>query len=157
MPIKLRPIINKVASELGLDGELISAVIWQESRGNPYAFRYEPGFYIKYIDGKKLTGFVPSFNLVSEKSERHGRATSWGLMQVMGATARENGFEGTFLAELCDPETNIYVGARILKKLIDKHDSSQKALLAYNGGSNKEYPAEVFQHLDTKDYAAIFL
>jgi soluble lytic murein transglycosylase-like protein len=157
MPIKIRPIINKIASEVGVDAELLAAVVWQESRGNQYAIRYEPAFFKKYIDGKKLTGFIPPSGLVTETTERMGRAFSYGLCQVMGATARENGFEGPYLAELFDPEVNLYLGATILKKFIDKHESSHKALLAYNGGGNKDYPLEVFQHLETKDYAQMFL
>lgn len=34
-------------------------------------------------------------------------ANQWGVMQVMGGVAREVGFKGSFLTELCDPEVGI--------------------------------------------------
>jgi soluble lytic murein transglycosylase-like protein len=65
-------------------------------------------------------------------------------MQVMGQVARESGFDGSFLSSLCDPENGLAVGCKVLRKKLDaaRGDTTQ-ALLAWNGGSNAAYPAQV--------------
>lgn len=154
---EIGPAIYRASRETGINPQLIAAVIWQESRANPFAIRYEPKFFDRYIKGKELTGFVPSFKLISEETERASRAMSFGLMQVMGATARENGFEGTYLSELCDIQANIEIGVKILAKHIRKFEDTNKALLAYNGGGNKDYPLEVMEHIQSGDYQNVIL
>jgi len=80
-------------------------------------------------------------------TEAYARSFSWGLMQVMGAVAREEGFTGTSLAELCDPATGIDAGckhlANIFKRVGDVDDAKRVALLHWNGGANEAYPNEV--------------
>lgn len=158
MKREIGPVIYRVSRESGINPQLIAAIIWQESRANPFAMRYEPAFFDKYIKDKKLTGFIPSFKLISESTERNARATSFGLMQVMGATAREVGFEATFLSELCDVQNGIEVGVKVLKaKLAKANDDIMKALLLYNGGGNKDYPREVMAHIDSGDYHNVII
>jgi soluble lytic murein transglycosylase-like protein len=62
----------------------------------------------------------------------------------MGQVARESGFESTFLSSLCDPETGLTIGCKVLRKKLDaaRGDTTQ-ALLAWNGGSNPTYAAQV--------------
>jgi soluble lytic murein transglycosylase-like protein len=52
-----------------------------------------------------------------------------GLMQLMPATASEFGSP-----ELLDPEQNIATGTRYLRSLLDRYDSVEVALWAYNAG-----------------------
>lgn len=123
--------------EFGLPAGVLGAVIAQESSGNPYATRYEPGFFAKYIEFRprvKLGGTWPSG--VSEDTERHGRATSWGLMQIIGQTAREMGFEGIYFTELSEPALGVRFGAKLLKRKLEVYgpDLSQ-AISAYNAGT----------------------
>lgn len=123
--------------EFDLPAGVLGAVIAQESSGNPYATRYEPDFFAKYIEFRprvKLGGTWPA--AVTEDTERHGRATSWGLMQVMGQVARELGFEGNYFTELSEPSVGVRFGAMFLKRKLDVYgpDLSQ-ALSAYNGGT----------------------
>jgi soluble lytic murein transglycosylase-like protein len=119
-----------------LDAALVCAICEQESAWNPWAIRYEPAFERHYIHP-----IVPS----SPSMEDIGRAVSWGPMQVLGETAREFGFQGKFLSELSDPITGLEFGCRILahKIAIAKGDL-EKALLLWNGGSNLQYPDQVF-------------
>jgi soluble lytic murein transglycosylase-like protein len=63
-------------------------------------------------------------------------------MQVMGQTARESGFGGEYMAELLDPAVNVRLGAKILKRHIDKF-GERGGLLKYNGGADKTYPDKV--------------
>lgn len=57
-----------------------------------------------------------------------------GLMQVMPATARWL-VPGTSAADLREPETNLRVGFKYLRSLLDQYNGNQKlALTAYNRG-----------------------
>jgi soluble lytic murein transglycosylase-like protein len=126
-----------VAARHGLDGALVCAVCEQESGWDPWAIRYEPAFYARYVrpmvDGGEL----------SDLTEARARAFSWGLMQVMGQTAREKGYSG-HLAEICDPETGIEVGCSVLAgKLEEARGDVERGLLLWNGGADPDYPGEV--------------
>jgi len=120
-----------------LDAALVCAVIEQESGFNPWEIRYEPDFYNEYESPqKKLTS-----------TDAHARAFSWGLMQVMGQTAREVGYLGP-LAQLCDPTVGINVGCEVLRAKFAKASGDvRQALLYYNGGKNGSYPAEVIARI----------
>jgi soluble lytic murein transglycosylase-like protein len=122
---------------------LLCAIVEQESSWNTQATRYEPAFYERYI----VPLNVPGITLVPE--EATGRATSWGLCQVMGQVAREHGYLGPFQA-LCDqPATGLDLGAKVFaSKLKGASGDTFTALLHWNGGANKEYPSEVMDRID---------
>ncbi len=142
----------ETARVYGLDPALVCAVVEQESGWDPWAMRYEPAFYERYIQPKVLRCEI------RVPAEAHGRAISWGLMQVMGQTARENGFGGKFFSELCDPATGLDVGCRILRKYVEASHLGgnttdppsgdvRPALLRWNGGGNPEYADQVIARL----------
>jgi soluble lytic murein transglycosylase-like protein len=145
--------IFECAGRFNLPVELVAAVILQESRGDAFAIRYEPLFFVRYIDGKKLNHYVPK--TISPTTERHSRAMSWGLMQIMGETARQFGFDGESLAELVEPETNIEIGCRILSRHSEKTADMEATLLRYNGGGNKSYPKEVIGRISSGEIDAL--
>lgn len=130
----------RVAAEAhGLDPALVCAICHHES-GNwkPWAARYEPHFYGKYV--VQIQGI--------SDTEKTLRATSFGLMQIMGQVAREFGFQGDYLTELLDPTTNLEFGCRKLAKCMDRaRGDVRQALLQYNGGADKGYPDRVLQYL----------
>lgn len=133
------------AGKHGLDSVLVCAVTEQESAWNPWAVRYEPGFLSKYIAPLYMAGKLSA-------TEAYTRAMSWGLMQVMGEVARENGYGLATLAELCDPAIGLEFGCRILAaKLARAKGDIPNALLAWNGGANENYPAEVLARM--KNYS----
>src|SRR5258708_13282468 len=77
-------------------------------------------------------------------TEVYARGFSWGLMQVMGQVAREAGFDALFLSALCDPEQGLTIGCKVLHKKFDAMaGDSTRALLAWNGGANPTYAAQV--------------
>lgn len=122
-----------------LDPLLVCAVVEQESAWNPFAIRYEPAFYDRYI--------VP-LNLKSS-TDAHARSISWGLMQTMGQVAIENGVVVKFLSELCDPHVGLNAGCVILKaKLARAGGDIPKGLLYWNGGGNPKYPDEVMARME---------
>jgi len=145
--------INQAAVANDIPSTILAAVVLQESGGDPLAIRYEPRFFQTYLVGATrhtLAGFVPNPNQCSFQTELRARAFSWGLMQLMGQTAREQGFDGVFLSGLLDISTNLSIGAKYLaKKVKHKDGNMEAALLAYNGGGNPIYPQEVMAHIDT--------
>jgi soluble lytic murein transglycosylase-like protein len=70
------------------------------------------------------------------------------LMQVMGQTAREHEFAAGSLASLCDPAIGLDVGCRVFaRKLGAARGKVEQALLFWNGGANRSYPAEVLARI----------
>ena len=133
------------AEMYGLDPLLVGAVVWQESRANPWAIRYEPEFFKKYLENAVLEHYIPNMFLCTRGTERQARAFSWGLMQIMGQTAREYGFQG-LLTELLQPEINLSVGCKILKTLLSQKQSVEEALDAYNRGPGTPFDPDYYYH-----------
>lgn len=135
-PQEQETLARRAAARHNLDEALVCAVVEQESGWNPWAMRYEPGFYDQYVPKN-----LPS-------TEARARAFSWGLMQVMGEVARENGFTGKFLTELCQSTAGLEVGCRVLKRKLDKASGDiPKALLLWNGGARPAYADEVLARM----------
>ncbi len=124
---------KKYASKYGLDPLIVCAVIEQESGWNCWAMRFEPAFLVRYIEPLTL----------GNPTEEQARATSFGLMQTMGQVAREKGFQGKFLTELCDPDVGVDIGCRKLQSCFLAHSDPEASLLAYNGGGNAFYGQQV--------------
>ena len=136
-PSQLLALARKAAAAQALESPLVCAVVEQESAWNPWAMRYEPAFFTKYV--------APLYtNNKISATEAYARGFSWGLMQVMGQVARESGFDAQFLSALCDPEQALAVGCKVLRRKLDAaNGDSTRALLAWNGGANALYPAQV--------------
>jgi soluble lytic murein transglycosylase-like protein len=67
----------------------------------------------------------------------------------MGQLARELGFKGKFLSELCDPLVGLeYLCRALNQKLGFAGGNMEKALLFYNGGGNPNYPTEVLARVE---------
>jgi len=148
--MSLAPLIVEQAKQTGISPMLLSAVIHQESGGNIWAVRYEPGFERKYLSGKTrstLEGYVPK--ACSLDTEIKLRCHSFGLTQLMGQVARERGFRGDFLTELLDPKVNLKWGAEFLQTLLLKHQDTEKALLRWNGGGDPDYGKKVLKHIES--------
>jgi soluble lytic murein transglycosylase-like protein len=136
-PSQLIALARKAAAAQALDTALVCAVVEQESAWNPWAMRYEPAFFTKYVASLYTNNKVSA-------SEAYARGFSWGLMQVMGQVARESGFDALFLSALCDPEQGLAVGCKLLRKKFDVVGAdTTRALLAWNGGANPLYPVQV--------------
>jgi soluble lytic murein transglycosylase-like protein len=136
-PSQLLTLARKAAAAQSLDPALVCALIEQESGWNPWAMRYEPAFFSKYVASLYTNNKITV-------TEAYARGFSWGLMQVMGQVAREFGFDALFLSALCEPEQGLAVGCRVLRKKLDAMaGDSTRALLAWNGGGNPNYAAQV--------------
>jgi soluble lytic murein transglycosylase-like protein len=137
VPLHLVAMASRAAAAQSIEPALVCAVVEQESGWNPWAMRYEPLFFAKYV--------APLYtNSKVSASEAYARGFSWGLMQVMGQVARESGFDPLFLSALCDPELGLAVGCKVLRKKLDTMPGdTMRGLLAWNGGANSAYPAQV--------------
>jgi hypothetical protein len=134
-----RALVDRVAGMLTLDARLLYGQAIVESSLEPYAFRYEPAFYRRYVVGN------------ASLSKKWGplAACSYGALQLMFATALEIGFQGS-PEDLFDSETGLYWGARYLALLKTwAHGDMVRALCAYNGGKG----AALSQPYRTQAYA----
>lgn len=125
---------------------ILKAIAMTESSLNERAYRYEPAFWTRYMKGKP---------------EWEGRdvaevSASYGLMQLMFATATWLGFKGSG-EDLYNPVVNIELGAKLLRKLLNKVKFESSALWAietslaqYNGGAWKN--PDKFGKLRTQKY-----
>lgn len=101
--------IKAESAKNNLDPYLVASLIRQESEFNPSVISY---------------------------------ANAWGLMQLLpsvGRTmAREEGIAHFQTYQLLDPDTNIRLGTRYLRQLLEKFDGVQEyALAAYNAGDSR--------------------
>ncbi|MGH9735415.1 MAG: transglycosylase SLT domain-containing protein [Candidatus Acidiferrales bacterium] len=135
-PPGFQAIARSAAARYGLDPALVCGVIDRESSWDQYATRYEQEFFNRYI--------FPLFkDPTISATEAHLRAFSWGLMQVMGQTAREFGYAGA-LPALCLPLNGVEVGCKVLAhKIAVNGNDAAKGLEAWNGGANPNYAPEV--------------
>lgn len=153
MSFQLSPVLLQAkAAAHGLPPLLITAFIEQESAGDPYAWNPEPRY--RYLwDVKRQAPFrtLTDAERASETpphdfptlggdcdQEWWGQQASWGLMQVMGAVARECGFRDTYLPALVEPATNLEYGCRHLAALrarFYRPHAWPGVIAAYNAGS----------------------
>lgn len=148
--------LEKLAAHMGaargafLDNEwglhpnaLMFGWVEQESSWNPWASREEPAFYRKYIAPKLGNGLA--------RREGWQLATSFGLLQVMGVTAREMGYEQRYLPQLVDPSLGLFYGVKYLLHQKRRGDGTwSQGLAAYNGGlgGNRTPPYRRQEYVD---------
>lgn len=130
--LALLGLIVTLATQAGIPPEMVLAIIEAESGGNPYATVFNPNA------GVKMQFKRPA--LCSEGTEKIHQGTAWGLMQVMGLTARGLGFEG-WLSELVDPEVNVRLGVAYLAELKGRFGASyglDGVIAAYRKGAPRK-------------------
>lgn len=135
--------VQYVSERHDLDPVVVLAIIEQESAYQTLAMRFEPGY--RWLWPKQNKVQAPCG--VSLSTEKNQQATSWGLMQVMGAVAREHGCALPFLSALCHPTLGVEYGCRHLAKLKARWSTPADYISAYNAGHptmrNKQYVADV--------------
>ena len=75
----------------------------------------------------KLNGITLDTEIVAQRC-------SFGLGQVLGATARSYGFQGP-LVSLCDPQVGIEWCCTVFKKNGARYATDDEKVIAYNAGS----------------------
>ncbi len=124
---QLQQLAQTTAEKHGVPVALIWRLIATESEWNIYAARYEPNFGRFFAPG-------PEVHKTTWQTERELQKISWGLCQIMGWTARTEGWIKP-IPELLDPGDNIDFACRYLVKLRNFHPqmpSWRWAITAYN-------------------------
>lgn len=134
----------------GITPALVMGFIQTESSGDSWAHNPEPKYrwlwdyekrrpFRAITKAEECSEYPPSdFTAprgVDPDAEWWDQQSSWGLMQVMGAVAREVGFSGPFLTALCDPEIGVFIGCAKLKALLRQWGDPEMAACVYNRGS----------------------
>lgn len=167
---QLDQIVGETVPAFGsVPASIVLAVIEVESGGDPWAWNPEPKWRwfwdvrrnkaFRAVTAAEVASEVPPADFkaacagVDPDAEWWGQQASWGLMQPMGAVARENGFDGKFLNALHDPILNVCIGCRHLANYARRYLATYGwpgVLRAYNGGpyaavhhTNPEYPEKV--------------
>lgn len=126
MTTTIEQLISSAAHEFDVPRDLVHALCMAESSMNPWAMRYEPTY-------RWLYGSVDAMS----DTERTGQKISWGLMQIMGAVAREYGFTGWF-PSLCDPAVGLKYGVKHIARFYQRHNNWPDAIASYNAGSPRK-------------------
>lgn len=114
------------AKAFDLEPELVTAIVMVESAGRTNAYRYEPNFWLRYMANKPEYAGGNPYRL----------SASYGLMQVMYATAHFHGFEAC-PEVLFQPAMGLTYGCKHLRKLLNECDGDvEMALAQYNGGKS---------------------
>lgn len=142
-------IIVSIAHEYGIEPSLALALCEQESTFDPWAHNPEPNYrylwdVLRNRPFRKLTpqenaSEIPpadfqTFPGVPRDTEWWDQQASWGMAQIMGAVARERGFMGRFLTQLCDPKIGLPLSFAHLRIYLHRYGGIFRALEAYNGG-----------------------
>ena len=164
----LHDLIVSSANRYKISAPLVLAVCEQESSFDPWAWNPEPRYrYLwdlllnkpfRKLTPAEVVSEVPPLDFKSPRgvpadAEWWGQQASWGLMQVMGAVARERGFMGRFLSELCDPSAGLHYGCAHLAAYLKRFKDPFPALEAFNGGpgavgKNPKYAGEVLARME---------
>jgi soluble lytic murein transglycosylase-like protein len=148
--------------------ELMRTELDRANRIMAYSSRYKIGADLagSIVDVARAEGIDPelAFRLVKLESDFNVHATSpvgaVGLTQVMPATAKYF-VKGITRERLYDPQTNLRVGFRYLRGLVNEYDGDVKlALLVYNRGpvavaksrAQGDSPSNGYDRILTKGY-----
>lgn len=120
--------IKDVASEENVPWRLLGAIVKVESGGDDFVTRYEDHYkyLFKVAECSQDNGITAGTEIIHQK-------TSWGAAQVMGAVAREFGYED-HLPLLCGKLSLVYA-CKLIKRLASKYTHKEDIIAAYNAGS----------------------
>ena len=135
-------LIRQICLQYQLPFALIQSQIVHESSSDTFAFRFEHGFYTRYIKDN-----------AEAKAARFGplAACSYGLMQIILETAYEIGYDGR-PEDLFVPRIGLTWGCKKMRQLWDhvggQQSTYRQALSRYNGiGSAADAYADVIYNV----------
>lgn len=142
-PEYLSRVVGAAQRRETLDPAVVVAPPPEEGRAAAYARRYNipAELAMTIIEAALAEGVDPElgFRLVRVESvfrtNARGPGGSLGLTQLMPSTARAVDRSLRTEAEILEPRTNLQVGFRYLRRMIDRYDGDVRlGLLAYNRG-----------------------
>jgi hypothetical protein len=135
--------IFSIATAEDVYPSLLQAIVCAESNGDAIACRTESSYLKNAVVDREAKVTSKKFNGVpSELTERYFRSTSFGLTQIMGQVARENGFTDQWLTMLLHPEVNLSLACKILRTRLNISKSLQHAIGMWNGGPGITWPTK---------------
>ena len=123
-------LVIKHTQQTKIDPALVLGIIQVESGGDPNTARYEQNYRWVMRQARRPEACTENTETVLQK-------TRWGLMQVMGAEARELCYSG-WLSRLIDPELNIMTGICRLQTLFalwGEEQGMDGVIASYWGGA----------------------
>lgn len=121
-------LIRMTCDKYDVPAAMLYAIIKVESGGDPYATRFEPN-YTAFVSPREYA----EENLITVKTEEIHQATSWGLCQVMGATARRLGLEAP-IPTLIEKDINIEYACKAIQDIRTRYIRLYEQAAAYNAG-----------------------
>lgn len=125
-------IIGSYCDTMHVPPNLVKAICRVESNWNEHTLRFEPMF----TDLSMVMNYAHKL-AISAETEAVCQKTSWGLMQIMGAVARNLGFDD-ILTKLLVPENNLYFGVKLISELMKRFPIQDDVISAYNRGYPKK-------------------
>lgn len=156
--------ITKWSRHYRVELELAMAVAKHESNLEPLRTKFEPDYYRCYILGKRGCNKIKPPQtwkpMLKDESGRRMMATSWGLFQLMPATAAGVAVrEGILdqiqtIPKLFEVELNARLGIAYLKQCMDSSSTFQEVGKCYNGSQSTDWWRKVnrqYNNLVQKD------
>lgn len=149
---QLNALVSQVSADHQIPIALLAALIKVESDWDVWAWNPEPHYrWLWNVKTDQPFRPIIADEIKSERppadfpcfagdpdQEWWGQQASWGLVQIMGAVARECGFSGLYLPQLLDPRVNLEFGCGFLNVLRKRHFAKHGwngVLSAWNTGS----------------------
>lgn len=126
--------IKVAAARQGLDPSLVAALIMSETAGDSWRMRFEPTwpYFCRPDEFARQLG-------ITSKTEQTLQRMSYGLLQLMGARARELGFTD-HLPKLCILEAGLAWGCLSLAEMAKRFPKRDDLIAAHNAGSPRRNP-----------------
>lgn len=137
--------IRKESKDFKVDYRLVAAIMNQESAGNPWAIRFEPG-----ARSQVTTDYwqIAKKNLITPDTEQLCQMCSFGLGQTMGHVARNMGFSDA-LVRLFEPEISTHYTVLLLAQLAKRFGFLESVISAYNQGYPRKDASGVLLNYET--------
>lgn len=129
----IKEMLESAATRYNLDSNYIIAIAINESSCNQLAVRYEPLYRWIY-----KPEFFCALNNTTWETEVHLQKMSFGVMQIMGAVARELGHNGNMLELAHNPAVAIEYSIRHFLSFYERYKNYEDAIASYNAGSPKK-------------------
>jgi soluble lytic murein transglycosylase-like protein len=138
------PLARYAASQFGLDPEVLAAIVHTESRWNPDAHNSVAAGFTQMIPGTAAAVFkdLAEANKWPFSAVTNNRDPGLAKIQAQGVAD---------WVDRSDPRQSMWLGAALLRKLIDAGKGTDWAFAAYNagaGGANGTWSSDVRQYVE---------
>lgn len=149
---QLVQIVELEAATQKLDPILLLAICTHESSFDPFRAKTEASYrWLSLPNGHALRLGI------TYETEVALQSISYGLMQIMGATARQFGYNGQ-LAELAgNPSISLHFGTLYLQHCLKLYPKLEDTISAYNAGHPEEIANGIYRNQSYEDAVKKFM